>query len=196
MTGSGALAAMAVERGGHFQRDLLHFFRFTGDLRLDFQSHQIGFVGAVFGAEAVAEVALDFVEGPVKRAFGGGFVASEDLHLLLVAFDPVFGIHGHFPLDLFETQAGAFEEPMTVNELLNEGFFNVIGRLILVPPLLVERFIFGRIFVAQDELLGAAAVFGGVLRGDGLAFRRARAGGATVERGSVGGSREGRSARA
>ena len=178
---------MAVERGSHFQRDLLHFVRFTGDLRLDFQSHQIGFVGAVFSAEAVAEVALDFVEGPIERAFSGGFVAGEDLDLLLIAFDPVLGIHGHFPLDLFETQAGAFEEPMTVDELLNECFFNVIGGLVLVPPLFVERFIFGRIFVAQDELLGAAAVFGGVLRGDGFAFRRARAGGARIGGARIGG---------
>jgi hypothetical protein len=149
-SGGGAVAAVAIERSGHFDGDLLRFVWFASNLSFDFQAHELGFVRGVFGTNALAEIEFHFAKSPLKRAFCSGFEAGEGFEELLIVFDPMLGVQRHIPLDLFEAETRAFEEPMIVNKELDEGFFDVIGGLVFVPPLVAKSFVFGRIFMAQD----------------------------------------------
>lgn len=107
--GGGSIAAIAIERRGHFGKKPVHFFRLAGDLSFDFQAHQLGFVGHVFGLHTFTEMKFHFTESPLKCPFCGALEAGEDFDFLFVSFDPMGGTHGHIPLDLFAAQACPFE---------------------------------------------------------------------------------------
>ena len=142
-----------------------------------FSAQQLGLFHGDFVAGAVADISFDGAERLVEGSFGGGFVPREGVEHFMVLVLPLEWVFRHVPLDIFEALAVAQQKPVAIDELRDERFGSVIGGLVLVPPFLVESFVFGWILMAQDEFLRAAAVFGGVLRGDGFACGRARAGG-------------------
>lgn len=145
---------------------------------MNFQTYQIGFERIDFRAGAVLEIGFQDTKRLVKNALGRELVTSEVIEPHLIVGGPVVSVLRHLLIDLIYAFGSAQEEPVVIDELFHQGLFAVIGGLVFVPPALVEGLVLSRVLVAQKEHLGAAAVFGGVLRGDRLTRGCARAGGA------------------
>ena len=114
-------------------------------------------------------VAFEFFEPAQKGALGAGFVAEGQGVFVMLTFGPMPEIHVFFVVDFVETALAAHEEPLGVRGLIDEQAFGGILRIVLVKPAFDDGGVFGGIFVAEDDLLRAAAVREAIHGRDGLA---------------------------
>jgi hypothetical protein len=122
-------------------------------------------------------VAFEFFEPAQKGALGAGFVAEGQGVFVMLTFGPMPEMHVFFVVDFVETALAAHEEPLGMRGLIDEQAFSGILWIVLLKPAFDDGGVFSGIFVAQDNLLGTAAVGEAIHRRDCLAGFSAGSGG-------------------
>jgi hypothetical protein len=120
------------------------------------------------------KVGFQLLEPAEEAALGSGFVASEVKELPVIVVGPAVSEGRKIGFHFCQVFLIALEDPMSVGCLFNERAGDgIIGvGLIFFEPGIDGELEFNRIFVAKQDLLGAAAVGETVQAGVGFALRR------------------------